>query len=291
MIAGKFRPGTGVQMGPQYNWFDWESASIWMREGEKLFTEADPSLREILKVAPSAGRAAFLRAQGKGHAAHQEWREAADNFEALLQVNQQDDWDVATLDFLACGALLAELGDNAGFDRVRQEAVTRYSGTGNRVIAERIIKMCVLRPMDPKLLAELAPMAAKVASPFGSDEENLQHNRSYNAWSAVTLGFLEGRRGNFAKAADLCRRSVDSADDLPSSTSIGHVGLAMCLFQLGEADAARPELQQGRDLIENRLKNQLNPSNWHDWLYARVALREATSLLSGPNPPKEPKTK
>jgi tetratricopeptide (TPR) repeat protein len=291
MFSGKFKPGTGVATGGQYFWFDWEFAGILMREGQKLFTEADPSLGNIFEVEPSVERAAFLRTQGEWHAARREWREAADSFEALLKVNQREGWDVATLDFLACGALLAELGDNASFKKVCEEAVARFSGTERREACERVIKLCLLRPPSGKLFADLAPLAARIVRPLGKDEDKLSQNRSDIAWHAVTMLLLEGRRPDFVKAADWSRRAIEAADELPLPTSIGHSGMAMCQYQLGHFDAAGPELQQAHDLMENTRKNELGKLDWRDWLCADVMLREATGLLSVHDQRKEPQTK
>jgi tetratricopeptide (TPR) repeat protein len=291
MMAGKFQPGPGVEIGPKYNWFDGEFAGILIREGEEHFAKADPSLAGISQFEPGVERAAVLRAQGELHAARQEWREAADSFEALLGINQRDDWNVATQDFLACGALLAELGDDASYYRVRNEAVARFSGTENRAAAERILRICLLRPVDGKLMAALAPMADRVVRPFGRDEEKLSQDRSYSAWHAVTMLFLAGRHLDFVKCADWSRRAIDSEGDLPFPAAIGYSALAMSLYQLGQDDAARLELEKARDLVENRLKKELDQSSWCDWLCGDVMLREATILLSGPDQRKKPNTK
>jgi len=287
MVAGTFQPGTGVAIGPKYYWFDWEFAGILMREGQKLFTEADPSLRKIFEVEPSAERAAMLRAQGELHAARQEWREAANDFETLLTANQQDDWNVATQDFLACGALVAELGDDARFRKVCEEAVARFSGTEQREACERVIKLCLLRPPPGKVLTDLAPLAARIVRPLGKNEDKLNQNPEYNASHAITMTLLEGRRSNFPLSSEWCHRAVAPGDALPYSTAIGRAIMVMELFQLKQVEAARQELQQARDIIETRLKKD----NWRDWLFAHVLLREATVLVSSADPPKPPQTR
>jgi hypothetical protein len=289
MIAGTFQPGTGVEIGPQYYWFDWEFAGILLRECEEHFTKADPSLAKLFQVKSGGEHAAFLRTQGEWHAARQEWREAANSFEELLKVNQQDDWNVATQDFLACGALLAELGNDAKFNKVREEAVARFSGTEQRMAAERVIQLCLLRPPSGKLFADLAPMAARIVRPLGKDEEELGQNPSYNASHAITMSLLEGRRPNYPVAVEWCRRAVAPGDELPYSTAIGQAIMVMGLFQVKQVDAARLELQQAHDLIE-KLKKDLDQDHWRDWLCAHVLLREATGLVASADP-KDPKNK
>ena len=58
----------------------------------------------------------------------QGWRDAAEWFGAVLKANELDDWDVATLDYLACGAVLAEIGDKS-YETFREEAIARFKGT------------------------------------------------------------------------------------------------------------------------------------------------------------------
>jgi eukaryotic-like serine/threonine-protein kinase len=291
MIAGTFQPGTGVAIGPKYYWFDWEFAGILMRECEELFTEADPSLRKIFAVEPGGERAASLRTQGEGHAARQEWRAAADSFEALLKVNQREGRDVATQDFLDCGTVVAELGDDVRFRKVCEEAVARFSGTEQREACERVIKLCLLRPPSGKLFADLAPLAARIIRPLGKDEEKLSQNPAYNASHAIAMTLLEGRRPNYPLSVEWCHRAVAPGDALPYSTAIGRAIMVMELYQLKQVDAARQELQQARDLIETRLKKDLDQDNWRDWLFAHVLLREATNLVSSADPPKAPQTR
>jgi hypothetical protein len=65
----------------------------------------------------------------------------------------------------------------------------------------------------------------------------------------------------------------------------------MALRQLGRNEAAQIELQQGRDLIEIKLKNEADQRNWRDWLFGHVLLREAAEPLPGAVQPAEPKAR
>jgi tetratricopeptide (TPR) repeat protein len=279
MIAERFKPGPKLKIGPPHFWFDQESARILLRECEERFAEADRSVAQITVFEPSLERAAMLRVLGQWHVARDEWREAGDRYAALIKVNQRDDWNHATQDYLEYGTILAELDDGVGFDRLRAATIARFKGTEGRVAAERITKISLLRPTDDKLLAALSPLIEAVMRPFSSSEEKLKNNGSHQAWSAVTLALLEYRRGDYAKANDWARRSLSPAYDLRFSTAVGRVILAMSLHQLGQDDAARAEIQQAHDLIDVRLKNAWDENNWRNWLFGRVLLREAAALL------------
>jgi tetratricopeptide (TPR) repeat protein len=216
-------------------------------------------------------------------------RKAADCFEALVKVDQGDDGSIATLDYTDYGVILAELGDAERFDRMRQEAIARFNHTGNQSVARRIVKISLLRPADHQLLASLAPLAETMVRPLNSAEQSHGNNADYNSWSKTVQALLEYRRGDYDKAADWSRSSLAMSDAPPFSISLAHLILAMALRQLGRDDAARLELQQGRDLIEIKLKNEDDQRNWRDWLFGHVLLREAAKPLPGAVQPAEPK--
>ena len=278
MVAGKFNAGPGVKVGPEYFWFDRELARILIRECEGRFLVADHSLPQVSLLKPSLDHAAMFRVLGEWHAMRSDWQEAGDRFGALVKVNQGSSWEEATMDFTACGTTLEKLNDHDGYQRFRRDAVARFQGTDNKRIAERIIKISLLRPADDKFMATLAPLAAVVVRPFSGAEGDLKEYPSYQAWSAVALGLLEYRRGNWAKAADWCHRSMATSSELPLPNSVGRVILAMSLHQLGQDEIARPELRQAREVIESNLNN-LDLSNWRDWLFGSVLLHEAMGLL------------
>ena len=125
--------------------------------------------------------------------------------------------------------------------------------------------------------------------PLNGAEQSRGGNADYNSWSKTVQALLDYRRGDYDKAADWSRSSLAMSDAPPFSISLAHLILAMALRQLGRDDAARLELQQGRDLIEIKLKNEDDQRNWRDWLFGHVLLREAAKPLPGAVQPAEPK--
>ena len=58
----------------------------------------------------------------------------------------------------------------------------------------------------------------------------------------------------------------------------------MACHQLGEVEMARSELAQGRDLVTAQFLQGLGGGSgsdgfWYDWLFARILLREAETLI------------
>src|SRR5579864_9538950 len=127
---------------------------------DRSFPDADPLLPASL------ASAADYRALGEWHALRQEWPVAAEWFGALVKVDRLDDWDITTLDYLARGTLLAEIGDQKSYETFREEAVSRFKGTDLQAAAERIIKISLLQPANAKEIAALAPLTNVAARPF-----------------------------------------------------------------------------------------------------------------------------
>jgi serine/threonine protein kinase len=251
------------------------------------FDEADALMGRMTLTRPTVEGAAVLRALGEWHALHNRWRQAADRFTVLLEVNQLDGADVSTLDYLEYGPALIELGDTDNYERFRKAAIARFAGT-TYPFADRIVKISLLLPADKKIIGSLGPLAEVAAKSVAGAENNTDGDIFRAAWQSVSLALLEYRRGDSDKAVGWCRRCLDYREynyNAPR-TATARVILAMSCHQLGQADKARSELAQGREAIEAKFKSGLDRGSgvqgfWFDWVFARILLREATSLIEG----------
>jgi serine/threonine protein kinase len=272
---------------PEQHWFDWVLARILLRECEEQVLQADRSLAPAGVAPGSLASAADYRALGEWHALRQEWPKAAEWFGALLKVNQLEHWDIATLDYLACGAVLAESGDRRRFEDFRDEAILRFKGADIQAAAERIIKISLLQPADGKVLAALAPLTEVAARPFARADEGPEIIAFREAWRAISLALLEYRSGRYAKAIEWCRSSLACRQDIPVRTGTAHLILAMSLERGGKHEAALSELEQARKIIESGFDTGLKQGRWDrglwfDWVFARVLLQQAKELLEAP---------
>ena len=278
-----FKGAPKVGNGDTGYWYDWVMARVLSRECQNLFAEAGPTGAAASRLQPSPDTAATLRAQGEWHALRNEWRNAADCFSAALKLDQFDGWKDTSNDQLSCGISLVEAGDTAGYERFRQEEIARFNPTDTISVTELIVRSSLLQPADDTLLATLAPLAEVAASPFpGKWSPTLLD--FYDGWRSVSMGLLEFRRRNYAKAVDWSRHCVGCPHDIPPRTATARLILAMSLHQLGQEDEARFELLQARNVIEDRFSYPLDHGvaqrgMWFDWFLARMLLREATALL------------
>jgi len=254
---------------------------------EEKFDEADQFLGEIPVAQPTLEGAAVYRSLGEWHALQNRWRPAADRFAVLLQVDQLDGWDVSSLDMLRQGATLAYLGDQNGYARFRQDAIARFTGTANPVVAERTVKISLLSPADPKMMATLGTLTDTAAQGFINVTSDNPDTILQAAWGSVSVALMEYRRGNYTQTVEWCKRCLAYSEDNVPRTATAHILLAMAYHQLGHPDGVLTELTEGREIIENKFSAGLDRGDgelgfWFDWVFGRILLREAQGLLAVP---------
>jgi tetratricopeptide (TPR) repeat protein len=284
LIQDRFQRGLVQGNNAEGFWFDWIIARMLSRECQEQFVQAGRRLAPPDGLQPSLANAAVFRQLGELHAVRQEWQEAGEYFASLLKVNQLDGWNQATLDQLACGVTLATLGRDAEYERFREDSIARFNATENPIVAERILKISLLRPADGRVLASLAPLVEVAARPFTKADASAEITAFREAWRAMSLGLLEYRRGHYAKAIEWCRSSLACRQDIPVRTATARLILAMSLRQDGQYDAALSELEQAHKIIESGFDAGLKHGRsdrglWFDWVFARVLLHEGSELL------------
>ncbi len=252
---------------------------------QERFDEADHILKEVGLFKPTVEGAAVLRAVGEWHALHARWRPGAERLAMLLRVNQLDGMDGVTLDHLRCAAALVELGDTAAYERFRDEAIARFAASPGP-FADRIVKASLVLPAGAQTIAAMNPLAVTMAKSLA--EAEAAGDGFMAAWRSMSQALWEYRRGNFAEAAERCRRCLAYRDFTNAPrTATARVILAMSHQRLGRADEARAELAMGRELVETKLKRRIDRGTpmqgfWFDWAFARALLKEAAALIETP---------
>lgn len=243
--------------------------------------EADQLVAGIPASEPNLEYAALFRTLGDWHAAEGRWKQAKDRFEVLLQLNQPDDWDITTLDYLRYSPVFLELGDFQGYESFRQFAAAHYAKTTNPLPAERVVKLSLLIPANTNLLHALQPLA-EIAS--NSLDGGQAPDASLAAWRSFSLALMAYRKGDYAGAENWCERSVAYQTGNVSRAANLQVVLAMTHFHAGKIDLARSELAQSRNQIEAQFNKGMEigaggEGFWFDWVFARALLREATAMM------------
>jgi serine/threonine protein kinase len=260
---------------PAHHWFDWVLARILMRECQEQLLESDRSLGQMPGPAFSVESGAKYRVLGEWHALRQEWRDAAERLGALAEVDRVDGWETITLDYFKLSLALIEAGKRDEFNRFREEFVARYGHTTNATAANRVIKSSLLLPASREFLELLEPCARAC-------EEVITNSSVYEAaWNSLSLEVLEYRQGNYARAIDLCRKSLAYPEKNALWTTTAQLILAMSYWQMHQYREAVPKMLEAQERIDTEFANGLdpNPSNdpehhWYDWVLARILLRE-----------------
>jgi hypothetical protein len=164
-----------------------------LSEGERNTPDRRPAFQ------PTLEGAAVLRSLAEWHALRHRWVEAAARFATLVQVNQLDGWNIASMDFLGRGAALLALGDTNTFNAFRNDALVRFARTENPVEAERLLKVSLLKPVSSSVLAQMERLAV-IAAPKTSVPLAAQ--------SPATAGWRKNPSGSISVDDGVARAAV-----------------------------------------------------------------------------------
>ena len=245
--------------------------------------EADQLIADIPAPEPNLEYAVLFRTLGDWQASLGNWQLAADRFRVLVQINQPDDWDTTTLDYLRYAPLLVQIKDTAGYEQFRESAITHYAKTTNPLPAERVLKMSLLLPASPALLRALQPLAQTASDSLTNGAPVL--DPSLAAWRSFSLGLMAYRSGDYTGAEKWCLRSSNYQNGNPARAANLELLQAMTDYHLGKTSLASNELVQASARIETQFKYTTQVGEgadgfWFDWLFARILMSEANNLVN-----------
>jgi len=262
--------------------------------GHGAVAEADALLDPIPinLFSPSTEATAVFRTLGEWNMLQGKWKQAANRYVVLVQVNQvdkEDRSDYATVDLLMAAPLLIEAGDLAGYDRIRRMALARLANTSNPAAAEHLIKTSLLLPADEALMKLMPPLARVTAESIRFFDPKINGESYIPAWRAFALALLEYRQGHYKDCLDWLGKCSSYPDQSPSCVASVHLLRSMACLQLGQAELAATELKQGREMVETRFRQKLDlgdnkTGKLQGWIMTPIFQREAEGLAK--NPPK-----
>jgi tetratricopeptide (TPR) repeat protein len=258
-------------------------------EAQRMYREFDVLDQNLLPSRkPDVDHANLRRLLGSEYAIRNEWQKAADNFSILLQVNVTADDNTRQLDFLRYGPVLIELGDTNRYQQFVRAVIADYASNASPVTAERICRICLLRPAEEKALRQLAALSETAARTQNETKDSI-----VRAWSGIAVGLVEYRQGHYSKAAESCSLSLGNprGGDGPWGAAL-HIVRSMAYQKLHRDAQARADLGCGREMIETAFKNRLYVHHVaiesSDWLFARILLQEASLLVESQPATKSP---
>ena len=272
-------PGTPEDL--EGSWYDWVIADLLMRECDELFTQSERTL-DSMSASNSASQdnvAALARALGEWHAVRGEWEQARNRFSKLPE-------DGGTKrDYFLSAIIALKLGDESGFIRVRDQAISRFNGTTEPWGSENVMQLGLLRPLDGTSAAAVEPYAQFLERAVAGAGPLTEGSYVPASWDLALLGLFEYRRGNYGKALDDCQRSLVTCTYVAMPAATDRVIRAMCFAKLGDAASAHSELDGAKSLVQSGLNIGYDRWNWPRWVFARLLLQEADSMIPQAPPP------
>jgi tetratricopeptide (TPR) repeat protein len=236
---------------------------------QKKFDEAKQVLDETLTPAfankPASADLQFVRVGLMGRQGR--WTEAEADVNLYIGVKPDNHYGYHTL-----AALLAITQNQPAYNQLCQKILPMFAGTTDCYIAERVANDCLLLP-DSGADLQAVDKLADIAVACTNDSNAIPYFQACKALS-------EYRQGRFLQAVEWADKALKSSEVFARAK--GCAVMAMAQWQLGKHDAARAILAQG-----NALAQTISPGNhsvdlggaWVGWLFARISLDEAMTLI------------
>ncbi|MFT4176158.1 MAG: serine/threonine-protein kinase [Luteolibacter sp.] len=241
-----------------------------IEEADKLLAKIPP-----LAVRPTLESAETFRTVGAWHARDGRWQAAAKRYVALayaITSIDETDSNFVSVDIMPAAVLLCEAGDFAGYDALRTMAIRRFGNTSHPVVAEQVLKVCLLRPVDPETMLRMQSLIRYL------DEGTPGERTNERAWRYFALAMVKCRSGEPAKCLDWLDKMPATPLHPPRNAMVSCVR-AMAYQRLDRHAEARAEIESVREVIGSRFAGKPEIFDkgdaWINWLIARLLLREA----------------
>jgi hypothetical protein len=263
-------------------------ASVLVSHGAMKEADAMSAAIPVDLLSPSREASDVFRRLGMWNLFQRKWKQSADRYLVLLQVDQVDKDDrttQSTYDLLLAAPLLIEAGDIGDYDRMRRAELARLGNTTNAPAAEQLMKTCLLLPADDGIMKQLQPLEKVVAGALASRDPAVNGGSLLSAWRAFALSLLDYRRGDFTNAVEELHLCSSYPVQSPACVAGTHLLLSMALRQLGKNKEADAELEQGEAMVHNRFQKKLEygddrTGKIEGWIEAPIFLHEAESLAN-----------
>lgn len=248
---------------------DFESAAQIL--GEMETPPSEPSLDAITA----------LRDVGMWLGGRKRWQEASKCFEWLLEIDKLDPWRTVTLNYQACGALLAQTADWERYQRFCQILSDAHQKVSDGDEAGRILKSCLLQPLVPERQASFA-VIAKVNEDW---LQNISPSQKIG-WGSLPSSLWRYRIGDWDAALEVAATGVMNSTTAMAHFPSYHAIRAMAYERSGDSGAAHESFEKARQALVAKWPSDWSEGThagyWYDWLFAAVLVQEAGEMLGMP---------
>jgi len=250
---------------------------------ERKFEKADEILDSLPIPNAAPEFASMYRELGDWHALSERWSKAKARLDVLTQINQLGSTE-STMDDARYASLLAGRGYPEEYERFRESLLSRYAGTDNPVIAQRVIRESLLTPANNELLTALDSFADTLEKSINQAGDS--RDRAKSVWESYAMALMTYRRGDYESALRWCQRDNSQSSGFPTRDYSVRIIQAMTYTRLGRPAEAKAELEACRTGIEETFAPDAPQTGdwkgfWFDRVYLQIHLSEATQLIEG----------
>jgi eukaryotic-like serine/threonine-protein kinase len=236
-------------------------AGLLLMQGK--FAESE---RALAGIPPHAALVPFYNVFGGVHARSGQWSQALSDWNLVVRLAPQDH-----MGYMYLAPLLLQVDDVPAYNALRAQILEHFGDTTDSRIAERMVVASLLLPPAAAQMRVLARMADVAV--------NTETNASNYGFNLFAKGLAEYRQGHYTNAVEFLKRVLPLDVGGPGRTK-AYLVLAMAQWELGQREQSHDSLAEAEDLVKRKLP-QAGPlgEDWHEWLSARVLMREAETLL------------
>lgn len=183
--------------------------------------------------------------------------------------------------FLPAAAMLARSAHPERYADLRRVAIDLYQDTRSRIVAERILKSCLLKPTPDDSLRQTAKLAHVLEGDAGDQGKIRQ-----TGWECFSIALFYHRKGDLDRAAYWANRSLECLDWAQRSMGSAKTLLGLVWQKRGDSAKAMEYLTAAETAAGDKLLRILpnDPTGsdyWFDWANLRTLLEEAGWTESG----------
>jgi len=197
------------------------------------------------------------------------WQEAAEAATVSLENEPTDHYRCHML-----AGLLVVTHHRAAYEQLCKKLVTKFANTVNPYVAERVAQDCLVVP-DSGVDLGLVDKLADAAVTLGGGESALPYFQAAKAMSNYRLG-------HFNEAIQWAEKALKNPRAEAAARAKADAVLAMANWQLGQKSVALAALASGDQAAPKFSPEQGTKDlgeSWIAWLFARISLDEATTLM------------
>jgi tetratricopeptide (TPR) repeat protein len=260
-------------------------ASVLLAEGKVDKADALLVNTPFSSIEPTSEALHVFRSYGDWNAIRRRWGQAAECYAFFIKADgfgRVTSFDVGWI-LMAVGIAQVEAGKTEDYEKLQHMAIANYGNSSNYIFSAIILKSCLLTPAGPRVLEGMQPLADTVAQRLDSRSSDAI-DAEQGAFASMSMALMEYRKGNFDRALEWCRRSLEFPDTNDARSATVHAIGAMAARKLGQLELANSELAGSQEIAKRALApdpmafQSQSQGYWQDCGIARILLKEAENM-------------